>query len=227
MTVTYRNYDLHSERVSAAGAKPARRRGFYELFGKRTLDIGLVLLALPAVVPLVAVFALIIMLDGSNPFYFQSRVGRNNKLFRMWKLRSMVPDAKEKLGQYLAENPSARAEWHETQKLKQDPRITAVGRFIRKFSIDELPQLLNVLSGDMSVVGPRPMMPEQRKLYPGEAYFRLRPGITGFWQVSKRNQTSFAGRAEFDDEYERTLSAKTDFLVMLKTVSVIIKGTGC
>ncbi|WP_343080292.1 sugar transferase [Ostreiculturibacter nitratireducens] len=227
MTVSYRNYELNSEPVSSAAVVPARHQGPYARYGKRAVDIVLVLLALPAVVPMVLLFAVIIALDGHNPFYTQSRVGLNNRVFRMWKLRSMVPNAKEKLGQYLSSNPAARAEWNETQKLRNDPRITAIGGIIRKFSIDELPQLWNVLKGDMSIVGPRPMMTEQRCLYPGKAYYRLRPGITGPWQVSERNQTSFAARAIFDEDYEKSLTARTDLQLMLKTVSVIIRGTGC
>lgn len=227
MAINYRDYETGSQPVSAAMRKPLRKPRAYETIGKRAVDIVVVLLALPAVLPVIVGFALLIMLDGGNPFYSQKRVGRNNRIFRMWKLRSMVPNAKESLGRYLDANPAAKAEWDDKQKLSNDPRITGIGRFIRKFSIDELPQLLNVLLGDMSLIGPRPMMPEQRALYPGRAYYRLRPGITGTWQVSDRNETSFAGRAVFDEEYENALSAWTDFAVALSTVRVIFKGTGC
>ena len=127
-------------------------------------------------------------------------------MFRLWKLRSMVVDADRKLEEYLCANPAARAEWDETQKLKDDPRITAAGRLIRKTSLDELPQLWNVLIGDMSLVGPRPMMPQQAELYPGRDYYRLRPGLTGLWQISDRNATSFAARAAYDAEYSRQMS---------------------
>ncbi len=145
----------------------------------------------------------------------------------MWKLRSMVADADSLLEAHLAANPAARAEWDRSQKLRSDPRITVLGRIIRKTSLDELPQLWNVLRADMSLVGPRPMLPEQRILYPGTAYYALRPGITGFWQISVRNESSFAQRAKFDAAYLRQMSLKTDILVMLRTVRVVLCGTGC
>ncbi|PIL21960.1 hypothetical protein P775_01855 [Puniceibacterium antarcticum] len=144
----------------------------------------------------------------------------------MWKLRSMVHDADSQLEAHLAADPLARAEWDRSQKLRHDPRITRIGRLIRKTSLDELPQLWNVFSGDMSLVGPRPMMPEQRKMYPGTAYYELRPGITGLWQVSVRNESSFAERAVFDTDYLHRVSIKTDILVLLRTVRVVFHGTG-
>lgn len=227
MKVTYRDYEMDSSRVPNTKLEPQRRYHVYKTTGKRLLDIALVLLALPAVAPIIAIAAVIIMLDGANPFYFQRRVGFANRIFWMVKLRSMVPNAEERLERHLSENPAAKAEWDDKQKLYNDPRITGVGRIIRKFSIDELPQLWNVLCGDMSLVGPRPMMPEQRVLYPGRAYYRLRPGITGTWQISDRNDCSFSHRAVYDEEYENSLSSKTDLMVMLNTVRVVVKGTGC
>jgi lipopolysaccharide/colanic/teichoic acid biosynthesis glycosyltransferase len=144
----------------------------------------------------------------------------------MLKLRTMVPDADRMLEQFLDRNPEARLEWNSTQKLKADPRITPVGRLLRKTSMDELPQLWNVLIGDMSLVGPRPMMPSQRSLYSGVAYYALRPGITGPWQVSDRNEVEFSKRAEFDREYEEDISLLTDLGLLLATMRVVIKGTG-
>ena len=138
----------------------------------------------------------------------------------------MVVDADARLAAHLAADPALRAEWDETQKLKRDPRITAVGRLLRKTSLDELPQLWNVLKGDMSLVGPRPMMPEQRALYPGRAYYQMRPGLTGPWQVSDRNAVSFAGRAEFDADYARRMSLATDLCILFLTVWVVLRGTG-
>jgi lipopolysaccharide/colanic/teichoic acid biosynthesis glycosyltransferase len=138
----------------------------------------------------------------------------------------MVMDAEARMAAHLARDPAARAEWEETQKLKADPRVTPIGRLIRKTSLDELPQLWNVLMGDMSLVGPRPMMPEQARLYPGRAYYSLRPGITGFWQISSRNETSFAGRAAYDTRYARRISFATDLGVLLATVRVVLRGTG-
>ncbi len=193
---------------------------------KRLLDIALVLVAALPVLILVLVFAVLIARDGHNPFYRQTRVGRHDRDFRMWKLRSMVPQADRLLQAYLAENPEAKAEWDHSQKLQNDPRITPIGRIIRKTSIDELPQLWNVLIGDMSLVGPRPMMPCQKGIYPGTAYYMMRPGVTGFWQTSERNESSFAERARFDSDYLAKLSFATDLHVLFKTVHVVVKGTG-
>jgi lipopolysaccharide/colanic/teichoic acid biosynthesis glycosyltransferase len=203
-----------------------RRGGLYRNFGKRALDIVAVVLTGIVVVPLILLFALAVALDGSSPFYWNDRVGRGGRTFRMLKLRTMVPDADRMLEQFLDRNPEARLEWNSTQKLKADPRITPVGRLLRKTSMDELPQLWNVLVGDMSLVGPRPMMPSQRSLYSGVAYYALRPGITGPWQVSERNEVEFSKRAEFDREYEEDISLLTDLRLLIATTRVVIKGTG-
>lgn len=181
----------------------------------------------PAVLVIVAILSLLIARDGASPFYAQDRVGKNGRIFRMWKLRSMVVDAEGKLESYLAANPVRRLEWDERQKLRHDPRITRIGHLIRKTSLDELPQLWNVLIGDMSIVGPRPMMPSQKAIYPGRAYYVLRPGITGFWQISARNESSFAERARFDTNYLNELSFWADIRVMICTVRVVLTGTGC
>jgi lipopolysaccharide/colanic/teichoic acid biosynthesis glycosyltransferase len=193
---------------------------------KRLVDIALVVITLPVTVPLIAILALCVRLEGGKAFYCQSRVGRNGRLFAFWKLRTMVPDAEQRLDDYLASNPAARAEWDLTQKLKDDPRITRLGRFLRKCSADELPQLWNVLRGDMSLVGPRPMLPEQRPLYPGAEYFALRPGMTGSWQISDRNEGSFANRALFDAEYAKSMSLSVDMAILFRTVGVVVRGTG-
>lgn len=194
---------------------------------KRSIDIALVLLALPIALPIIVVMALAVMTDGKLPFYAQKRVGRNGRVFRMWKMRTMICNADAFMKQYLNDNPEARAEWERTQKLKSDPRITRVGAIMRRTSLDELPQLFNVLTGEMSIVGPRPMMVEQVDLYPGSRYFRLRPGITGLWQISDRNECDFVDRVFFDNAYDKTLSARTDAKVILKTVGVVLRGTGC
>ena len=204
----------------------APRHGLYRSSLKRPLDLLLVLMALPVVVPLVLVLALVVLIDGGNPFYAQDRVGRGGRRYRMWKLRSMVVDADKRLQGHLDTHPEARAEWEETQKLRHDPRVTRFGRLLRKSSLDELPQLWNVLSGHMSLVGPRPMLPEQQALYPGSSYYGLRPGLTGLWQVSERNQSTFASRAMYDDSYDRSISVRTDALVVWRTIGVVLKATG-
>jgi len=144
----------------------------------------------------------------------------------MWKFRTMVPNAEAILSQYLADNPEARAEWDSKQKLAKDPRITKVGRILRRTSVDELPQLLNVFAGDMSLVGPRPMMPSQQALYPGHGYYRLRPGLTGKWQISERHTSTFAERAVYDDAYEQDLSLGTDLGIIGRTIGVVLRCTG-
>lgn len=205
-----------------------RRRGamVYRRVVKRAMDVALVVaVAVPTLAILVPLMA-IIALDGRSPIYVQKRLGRGGQVFRMFKLRSMVADADQILDTYLARNPEARAEWDRTQKLKNDPRITFFGAFIRKTSLDELPQLMNVLLGDMSLVGPRPMMVAQKELYPGAAYYEMRPGITGLWQVSERNESSFSERASYDTAYFRQMSLGTDLKVMAQTVKVVFRATG-
>lgn len=211
---------------SQAVASDTNKRGFYVLGAKRVLDIVFVLAALPILVPVFLVVGALIALDGHNPFFWQERVGQGGKRFKMLKFRTMVPNAEAQLQQYLAQNSEARAEWDEMQKLSKDPRITRFGRLLRRTSVDELPQLINVLLGDMSLVGPRPMMPSQQALYPGHAYYRLRPGLTGSWQVSERNASTFADRAIYDDTYEAELSFKTDVKLILRTVGVVFRCTG-
>jgi lipopolysaccharide/colanic/teichoic acid biosynthesis glycosyltransferase len=144
----------------------------------------------------------------------------------MWKIRTMVPQADRLLEAYLAENPEVRREWDLTQKLKCDPRITRFGGLLRKTSLDELPQLWNVFVGNMSLIGPRPMMVDQEGLYPGTAYYALRPGISGPWQVSKRNESSFAERAKYDTDYYLGLSFRGDLKILAQTVGVVLRSTG-
>ncbi len=198
----------------------------YRNYGKRAFDICLVLLTAPIVITIVGVLAFFISLNGGKPFYTQLRVGQGGRTYVIWKLRSMVVDADAKLEAYLSGNSDARNEWNRNQKLKWDPRITSFGRLLRKTSFDELPQLWNVLKGDMSLVGPRPMMVSQRDLYPGTDYYKLRPGITGPWQVSSRNDSTFAERATFDTQYQRQVSLRTDVGLILATVRVVLRATG-
>jgi lipopolysaccharide/colanic/teichoic acid biosynthesis glycosyltransferase len=212
--------------VNAAFSSSEPKR-IYRDTVKRWLDVLLVLMAAVPVGIIMMICALLVARDGGSPFYTQTRVGRFGKTFKMWKLRSMVVDADAALDEHLARNPAARLEWERNQKLRNDPRITKVGQFLRKTSLDELPQLWNVLKGEMSLVGPRPMMVDQQALYPGSAYYALRPGLTGFWQVSARNESSFAERAQYDAEYLSKVTLAQDIAVMWKTVSVVTKGTGC
>ncbi len=203
-----------------------RRRGVYRNVLKRVGDVAVIILALPFLIPVIGILALCVALSGGKAFYRDIRVGRNGREFGMMKLRTMVPNAHEELENHLAENADARAEWDSTQKLKNDPRITRFGQFLRKTSLDELPQVWNVLIGDMSLVGPRPMLPEQREMYPGLSYYALRPGITGPWQVSDRNASAFRKRADYDRDYDNSISFLGDLGLILKTVGVVFRGTG-
>lgn len=199
----------------------------YARVGKRILDIGLVLLTLPVTTMIILLAALALWIESGAPFYRQKRLGRDGREFTMFKLRTMVRDADTRLEKILAEDPALNREWHFTQKLKKDPRITAVGDFLRRSSIDELPQIWNVLKGDMSLIGPRPMMPEQLPLYGDpQAYFALRPGLSGFWQVSERNESSFGFRADADWSYAQKLSFGVDLFVLWKTVGAVLRRTG-
>lgn len=205
---------------------PGLGQRIYRRFGKRLFDLLAVLTMLPLVALVLLPLMAIVALDGGRPIYTQMRVGRDGRTYRMWKLRTMVHDADAWLQAHLAANPHAHAEWARTQKLKDDPRITAIGKFLRKTSLDELPQLWNVLRGDMSLVGPRPMMVDQQELYPGQDYYALRPGITGPWQVSSRNESAFSDRARYDSLYNRNLSLRTDIRLILATIGVVCRATG-
>jgi Undecaprenyl-phosphate galactose phosphotransferase WbaP len=196
---------------------------------KRLIDvlasfIGMILLS-----PLLGLIALSIVID--NPgriFYRQTRLGRGGRPFRLLKFRTMYHGADRILAEKLAGDPSLKEEWDRYQKLKDDPRITRVGRLLRRFSLDELPQLWNIIWGEMSLVGPRPMIPHQRELYGGAFgyYIRVTPGITGLWQVSGRNQTTFARRAELDNEYIQSWSIWLDVYILFKTIKVVFWQDG-
>jgi len=210
--------------ITSAGGSP---NGFYLSHGKRLLDVALATAALILVAPVLLLLALALWIEGGKPFYLQPRLGKDGRVFRMWKLRSMVVGADRKLDDYLAADPALRQEWELTQKLKRDPRITPIGRFLRRTSLDELPQVINVIKGDMSLVGPRPMLPDQLPmyLYP-EAYLSLRPGITGLWQVTARNEEAFALRAVLDRNYYDSMSLKSDLKIIGATFGAVLHATG-
>lgn len=206
---------------------PRTLPSFYRSRGKRALDVGLVLATAPVSLALIGVCALALWIEGGRPFYSQDRLGRDGRRFSILKLRTMVRDADERLKDLIAADPALKAEWDSQQKLRHDPRITPVGRVLRATSLDELPQLWNVLRGQMSLVGPRPMMPEQLPLYGDPAiYFDLRPGLTGLWQVSARNEAGFSERYEKDALYHESMSPLRDLWLMLRTVGVVFRRTG-
>ena len=216
----------------APGFAPEKtaRPGLYLRGGKRIFDIAVSLLVLPFVLPTVLCLWAVMFLNGGSGFYAQPRVGRGGRLFRCLKIRTMAPDADRLLETYLAGNPEIAAEWHRNQKLRNDPRITRLGRFLRRTSLDELPQIWNVLKGDMSLVGPRPFTPDQKALYDAEtpvgSYYRLRPGITGPWQVGARNLGAFRDRVHYDEDYAANVTFLRDLAIGLKTVVVVLKATG-
>ncbi len=215
--------------VSGSVALPGKARpsGFYRDVGKRIADILLVLISAPITLLVTLLCAIALWIEGGQPFYRQMRLGENGRHFSILKLRTMCREADQVLESYLAADPALRAEWDRTQKLKDDPRITRVGAFLRKTSLDELPQFWNVLKGDMSVVGPRPMMPDQLPLYDNPApYFDMRPGITGQWQVSDRNENSFGHRSTVDAAYHDSLSLVLDLRILVQTVGVVLRRTG-
>ncbi len=199
----------------------------YLTYIKRMIDVVISAFLIVMVLPLLALLSGLIALDGHAPIYRQRRVGRDNGEFMLWKLRSMVPDADAKLAELLHCDPVAAEEWRVHQKLRRDPRITRVGQVIRKLSFDELPQLWNVLKGDMSLVGPRPYLVTQKDLYPEKSGPRLRPGLTGLWQVEARHSTSFTDRYVFDRAYEQSASFLTDVSILARTAGVVLRGTGC
>jgi exopolysaccharide production protein ExoY len=225
MTTHYK--DIHAVQTSnVAILGQFTRSSVYGRVFKRAFDIAFVVVVAPIAVTLILFAAILVATDGHGPFFMQKRVGKFGRVFGVVKLRTMVPGADAVLADFLGSNTEANAEWNHSQKLRKDPRITKVGRFLRKSSLDELPQLWNVIVGDMSVVGPRPITEAQRSLYPGRSYYTLQPGITGLWQVSKRNDCSFEDRSVIDDQYAMSLSFQEDLRILVQTVGVVIRCTG-
>ena len=196
---------------------------------KRILDIIIAGAALIFLMPLILTVAFFIRLqDGGPAIYVQKRQGLNGQQFNCLKLRSMVLNSRERLEHILATDPEARKEWLETQKLTNDPRITALGQFIRQTSIDELPQLINVLRGDMSLVGPRPIVDNEIVKY-GDSfkqYCSVRPGLTGLWQVKGRSDTTYDERVALDVEYARTWSVLLDLKILFWTIPAVVLSRG-
>ena len=194
---------------------------------KRIIDIIGALVGCIILVPLtIGIWiANIISKDNGPVFYVQKRIGKNGKVFIMYKYRSMVVDADRKLKRYLLDNPEANEEFIEFRKLKDDPRITTVGKFIRKTSLDEFPQFINVLKGDMSLVGPRPYLPREKRAM-GKTYkeiIKTKPGLTGPWQVNGRSEISLKERMKMDIEYMKNESLISDMKFVFKTVINIFK----
>lgn len=196
---------------------------------KRTVDVALVLLLMPVILLMVGLVAVAVALSSPGPiFYSHRRIRKNGAFFSMWKFRTMCVNSAEVLEDYLAAHPKARAEWNKSHKLRFDPRITRIGAFLRRYSLDELPQLWNVLTGQMSLVGPRPIVAAEVEKYGDcfDCYCKVKPGLTGLWQVSGRSALSYEKRVALDCEYVKGWSLTKDTLILLKTFSSVINQDG-
>lgn len=203
--------------------------GFYPLRLKRWFDLTLCLIGLPIVIPLGLFLALIIKLDSRGPILVKlERIGKAGRRFGQYKFRTMVVEAEQVLRDLLESDTCIRKEFETTYKIKNDPRVTRVGRWLRKTSMDELPQILNVLKGDMSWVGPRPIRSDELKMYGDMApiFLSAVPGITGLWQVSGRSELSYSERVDLDMRYIRTIGFRTDVRIILSTPRVMFTGDG-
>jgi undecaprenyl-phosphate galactose phosphotransferase len=212
-----------ARRNAACNAKPPVRRR-----RKRVFDIVFGAALVVFLAPLMLIIAALVKLDGGPILYGHRRVGANGRSFRCWKFRSMVVDADKVLADVLRSDPEARRQWEQDFKLKSDPRITRIGRFLRTTSLDELPQLFNVIKGEMSLIGPRPIVTEEIERY-GDAfrhYCACRPGMTGLWQVSGRNGVDYVRRVKFDVQYATDWSFLLDLVVLCRTVVAVTRRSG-
>lgn len=195
---------------------------------KRVLDVvGAIILGL-VFAPLIVVIVFLLRRGGGAVIYRHRRVGRGGQMFSCLKFRTMVPNADQVLRELLEDNPELQAEWVRDHKLRHDPRVTGIGRFLRRTSLDELPQLLNVLRGEMSLVGPRPVVREELLRYGRSVgtYLAAKPGITGLWQVTGRNDTDYRRRVVLDTYYVRNQTLLLDLYILLKTTAVVLGGNG-
>ena len=201
---------------------------FYARFGKRALDLLIVVMVAPIAIPLIAILSAIVALEIGRPLFAHNRLGQGGRSFGCLKIRTMFLDADARLMRLFLEHPEREAEWKANYKLTNDPRVTRIGRFLRRTSLDELPQLWNVLRGDMSLVGPRPVTEPEIVLYgrQAEAYFAVRPGLTGLWQVSGRNALSFYDRAKLDAHYVMTMGFRRDLGILARTLRVMANLSG-
>jgi lipopolysaccharide/colanic/teichoic acid biosynthesis glycosyltransferase len=215
--------------VRSQRAKSAPSEFFRYRIIKRCCDVFLVLISMPVMLPLLGVVSAVVMLSSPGPiFYSHRRIRKSGAFFSMWKFRTMCVNSAEVLEDYLARNPEAHAEWNETHKLRKDPRITPLGGFLRRYSLDELPQLWNVLVGQMSLVGPRPIVAAEVEKYGDcfDCYCRVKPGLTGLWQVSGRSELSYEARVVLDCDYVKRWSLSKDLVILLRTFSSVVNQDG-
>lgn len=202
--------------------------GLYQRIFKRFFDLVLAFALLPIIAPVIGILAVLVMLDGGPAFFGQVRVGQGRKHFRCWKIRTMMVNAEARLQDMLSADPELAAKWQRDYKLDPDPRITPIGRFLRETSLDELPQIWNVIIGEMSFVGPRPVVPSEIKKYGANewAYLSCVPGVTGLWQVSGRNDVSYDERVQMDVKYLKKRSLLMDLSILGMTVNSVVNKTG-
>ena len=215
------------EYAAAAVALPAARPSGA---GLRAFDLTLALACLVLLWPVMLAAALFVRASSPGPIIFRHvRIGRDGTRFECLKFRTMDSQADVLLGELLETCGTLRHEWQDSQKIRRDPRVTWVGQILRRFSIDELPQLFNVLSGDMSMVGPRPIVEAEIDRYGAHFadYCSVKPGLTGLWQISGRNCLSYERRVELDSYYARARSLELDLAIIVRTVPVVVRGTGC
>jgi exopolysaccharide production protein ExoY len=196
---------------------------------KRAFDVSAACLGLIFLSPLFLMVMLLVKLSDRGPiFYGHRRIGHNGQEFRCLKFRTMVTNGDKVLQDHLRNNPKAMEEWRETRKLQDDPRVTAVGAVLRKLSLDELPQLFNIIRGEMSVVGPRPVVRDELEMYENAAvyYLQSRPGLTGLWQISGRNDVSYATRVAFDTHYVENWSLVRDVVIIARTIPAVCAQRG-
>lgn len=215
-------------RSQALGAGGLTQGWSYARWGKRAFDVVAGLLLLFLFAPAMLFLGLVVALDGGRPFISLRRLGRDGNHFACWKIRTMVMVAETRLAQILAQDPEAAAEWARDQKLVDDPRVTRLGKALRSTSLDELPQLWNVVRGDMSLVGPRPITDAEMVRYgeAGSSYISVRPGLTGLWQVQGRNSVSYDERVRLNVDYVSNLSFRADLSILLRTVGAVLNRTG-
>lgn len=217
--------EARAHRFPTIGPADARTVAFGKALFDKVFALGALILLFPV---MIVIAAAIFATERQAVLFAQQRIGENGRLFKCWKFRTMARDADQMLQAILAADPDLRREWDETFKLQEDPRITRLGRFLRKTSLDELPQFWNVLLGQMSMVGPRPIVPDEVARYGDRywAYACVRPGLTGVWQVKGRSDTTYAERVAMDVEYALTRSFMGDLGIILRTVYVVIFRVG-
>jgi undecaprenyl-phosphate galactose phosphotransferase len=222
-------YELSNTRTNLIVYQNRLKSRYRKIF-QQTYNYILAVILLPLILPLIGIFAILIKRESEGPVFFaHHRIGQDGKTIPTYKFRSMYKDAEERLKRLLEEDPAAKEEWEKSYKLKDDPRVTKIGSFLRRTSLDELPQIFNVLRGEMNFVGPRPVIQEEIEKYykeDAEYYFMVKPGITGLWQVSGRSDTDYEFRVATDKWYVSNWSLWLDIIILLKTVKVVLKKDG-